>query len=132
MKEVFKNSRLTCIITEEGISLYGNPKEAYYPYGCMKNISMNLFGALVIHLGSYEATFLVEKEDRSRVRSLIKEAKEKIKTAQPEEYKIYSKCSKVSDQLPPEEQLKQYKNLFVTGTISKGYYDLKKRLLQNS
>lgn len=132
MKEVFKNSgSLTCIFTDEGVSLYGKQKEAFYPYGSMKGIHVNLFGALVIGLGSYEATFLIEKEDRPAVRQLVKQAREKIRNAEPEEFKIYGRCSKVSSDLPREEQLKQYKALFVTGTISKGYYDLKKRLLSD-
>ena len=130
MKEVFKNTgNLVCIFTEEGVSLYGKQKEAYYPYGSMKGIHVNLFGSLVIGLGSYEATFLIEKEDRPAVRRLVKEAREKIRTAEPEEFRIYGKCSKVPGDLPAEEQMKRYKDLFVTGTISKGYYDLKKRLL---
>ena len=130
MKEVFKNTgSLVCIFTEEGVSLYGKQKEAFYPYGSIKGIHVNLFGALVLGLGSYESTFLIEKEDRPRMKALLKDIKERIKKAEPEEFKIYGKCSKVPGDLPPEEQMKLYKDLFVTGTISKGYYDMKKRLL---
>ena len=132
MKKVFRNSgKLICIFDDEGISLYSPKQEAFYPYGCMKSLHVNLLGMMAINLGPVSATFLAEKEDRPAMRDAVREAKLRIREAEPQEYKIYSKCSKVDGSLPAEEQLKQYKHLFTTGTISKGYYDLKKRLLKD-
>ena len=132
MKKMFKNSgNLTCIFTDEGVSLYGKKNEAYYPYGCMKGIFMWFFGTMEIRLRDGEATFFTERADRPAMRKAIKDARARIRTAEPEEAKIYLKCSKVPDTLPKEEQLKQYLSLVSTGTISKGYYDLKKRLLKD-
>ena len=133
MKKVFKNKdRMVCIFTDEGVSLYGDKKEAFYPYGCMKSISMSLLGELQIDFGLNEVSFVPEKADRAAVRQAIKEAKALCKNAEYQEAKIYSKCRKVSEDLPPEEQLKEYKTLFAACTISKGYYDLKKRLLKDA
>ena len=131
MKHVFKNQDgMTCIFTDEGVSLYGDKKEAFYPYGCMKSISMSFMGELLIDFGLNEASYVPEKQDRAALRQAIKEAKVLKKSADYEEAKIYTKCRKVSEDLPREEQLSQYKALFSSCTISKGYYDLKKRLLE--
>ena len=133
MKKVFKNKdRMVCIFTEEGVSLYGDKKEAFYPYGCMKFISMSLLGVLQIGFGLNEASFVPEKQDRAAVRRAVKEAKALRKNAPYQEPMIYSRCRKVSEDLPPEDQLKEYKALFAACTISKGYYDLKKRLLKDA
>ena len=130
MKKVFKNSLpLTCIFTEEGVSLYGEKKEAFYPYGCMDSIYTGILGTLEIRFGFSEVSFRPEKADRPALRAAIKEARALVKTAEPDEAKVYSRCSKVPGDLPREEQLKQFKYLLSTGTISKGYFDLKKRLL---
>ena len=130
MRKVFRNSgNLTCIFSDEGISIYGDRKEAFYPYGCMDSVFMNLMGYLQINYGFSLVTFLPEKQDRAALRAAVREAKARIRGAEREEPRVYSKCSKVSDDLPPEEQLRQFKHLLATGTISKGYYDLKKRLL---
>ena len=132
MKKVFTNhDHMTCIFDDEGVSLYGKHKEGFYPYGCMDSIHMTLLGEMQITFGFAIVSFVPEKEDRPAIRELVKTAKQLKKAAPQEEAHIYVKCSKVSDDLSREEQLKEFKNLFVTGTISKGYYDLKKRLLKD-
>lgn len=131
MRKVFKNSaNLICIFTDEGVCLYGDKKEAFYPYGCMGKIYMGLFGSLEIRFGFSEVTFRPERDDIGAMREAVREAKILKKTAEPAEAKVYVKCSKISDDLSGEEQLKQLKSLLSTGTISKGYFDLKKTLLQ--
>lgn len=132
MRKVFENTgALTCIFTEEGVSLYGKKNEAFYPYGCMDSICVTLFGELQIKFGFNLVTFVAEKPDRPEMRKTVKEVKPLLKTAPYEEPKVYMVCSKVPSDLPVDEQMHQYKLLFSTGTISKGYYDLKKRLLQD-
>ena len=130
MKKVFQNSaNLICIFTEDGVCLFGEKKEAFYPYGCMDRIYMGLLGSLEIRFGFSEVTFRPEREDIGAMREAIHEAKALKKTAEPGEAKVYVKCSKVPDTISKEEQLKQFKSLLSTGTISKGYFDLKKVLL---
>ena len=131
MRKVFKNSGLlTCIFTDEGVSLYGKKQEAFYPYGCMDKITVSLFGELQITFGSSQVFFVAERSDRGEMKKTVKEAKTLIKAASYEEPKVYNVCSKVPQDLPKAEQLKQFKSLLATGTISKGYFDLKKRILQ--
>ena len=133
MKKIFKNKdNMTCIFSDEGVSLYGDKKEAFYPYGCIKSLSLTLLGEMQLDFGLNEASFIPRKEDRAALRQAIKDSRELRKNAPYEEAKIYSKCRKVPDDLPAEEQLKQYKALFAACTISKGYYDLKKRLLKDA
>ena len=131
MKIVFQNSvPMTCIFTDEGISLYSKSKEAFYPYGCIKSLKMNFMGILILSLGDHEVTYGVEEADRPRVREAVKQAHVLMKTAAPGEPRIYSRSLRVSPKLPPEEQLQQYKQLYISGTLTKDHYDLIKRLLK--
>ena len=135
MKKSFKNSsRVECVFTDDGISFYGSQQEVYFPYGCLDSINMSFLGVLQAVCHTRICSFAVDRGDRAQVKQLIKFAREAMKTAPKEEPQVINvteQCqeAQVPHTLPPEEQLKRYKALFIQGVITKDEYDLKKRQL---
>ena len=133
MKKIFSNSsQLQCVFTDDGVGFYGPRQEVYFPYGSIENISMSLLGILQVNRRSLVCTFAPAGHgDRSELREMVKFARAAMKTAPEAEPQVMdAKSHKADDGLSPEEQLKQYKTMFVQGVISKEEYDAKKRLLR--
>ena len=134
MKKVFRDkNQLECIFTEEGISFYGAKQEVSVPYGAIDSINMSLLGILQVTHRAQVFTFTVARGDKAEMKEMIRYAREAMGTAPKEELKIIDRSAQaglVDSSLPPEEQLKQYKTLFIQGQISKDEYDLKKRQLR--
>ena len=130
MKEVFTNANhLTCIFTDKGILFSGAKQEAYYPYGCVDSLKMSLLGILQVVHRNQIMTFAVYHQDRSRMKQMMKDTKSLIENGGFAEPCIFEKRDLVAEDLSAEEQLKQYKGLYVQGVISKEEYDVKKVIL---
>ena len=134
MKQVFRNKdQLECIFTQDGVSFCGTKQEVYLPYGAIDSINMSLLGILQVTHRAQVFTFTVNRADKAAIKEMIRFTREAMKTAPKEELKIMdlSKQTELVDSaLSPEEQLKQYKTLFIQGQISKDEYDMKKRQLK--
>ena len=136
MTTLLKNaSRQECVFTDEGVTFYGVKQEVYMPYGCLDSISMSFLGILQAACGKHICSFAVDRKDRAIAKEMVKFAKQAMLTAPKEELKFIDLTQKsedevVSSDLSPEEQLKQYKQQFIQGVISKDEYDAKKRLLK--
>ena len=135
MKKVFRNSsKLECIFTEEGITFYGAEQEVYFPYGCIDSIKMSFMGVLQATCHTKICCFAVDRADKSAMKEMVKFAKEAMVSAPKAEPQVIdlthkSEAETVPADLPPEEQLKRYKALFIQGILSKEEYDAKKRQL---
>ena len=136
MKKVFTNSnQVKCVFTDGGITFCGPTQEVYMPYGCIDSIHVSLLGLLQAVHHTMICSFSVDHKDKAELKKMVKYAQEAMKTAPKEEMKVIdvtrgSAAGQVSADLSPEEQLKQYKQLFIQGAISKDEYDAKKRLLK--
>ena len=136
MKHSFQNKHgVECIFTDEGITFYGAMQEVFYPYGSIDNISLSMLGVLQVGHLSRICSFAVDRADRAQVKELVRNAKAAMKTAPRADVQFVDLTKKaekdvISPNLPPEEQLKQYKAQFIQGIISKEEYDLKKRQLK--
>ena len=129
MKTVFTNpDKLQCIFTDDGVTFCGATQDAYMPYGCIDSISLSLMGILQATSRSQICTFTIDRKDRGEVKEMIRFAKEAMKTAPKAEFQLLDKAQ---SGLSPEEQLKQLKQQFIQGAISKEEYDARKRLLKN-
>lgn len=130
MKEVFTNANhVTCVFTDKGVIFFGARQEAFYPYGCIDSLRMSLLGILQVVHRNQIMTFAVDNKDRKRMKEMLKATRETIQNADFAQPVISDKQDRVPEDLPAEEQLKQYKGLFVQGVISKEEYDLKKVIL---
>lgn len=78
-------------------------------------------------------TFAVNRGDRAAMKEMLRYTKEAMSNAPEGELKIIDlskQADLVDSSLPPEEQLKRWKTLFVQGVISKDEFDMKKRQLR--
>ena len=133
MKKSFVNpDRVEVIFTEEGVTFYGAQQDIFFPYGCLDTVRMSLLGVLQVVSRSSVACFAVNRADRAEMKKMVAYAKEAMKTAPKDTVKVIdlNQETQVSAALSPEEQLKQYKTLFIQGAISKQEYDVKKRQLK--
>ena len=137
MEKAFSNaSQVQCIFTDNGITFTGTEQEIFFPYGCIDSLKMSLMGILQATSRARVCTFAVDRKDRAEVKEAVKAAHEAMKTAPFGEVQVIDTNDKngqekVSSELSPEEQLKEYKAMFVQGIISKEEYDAKKVLLRN-
>ena len=132
MKKVFENSsQVKCVFTDDGITFCGPRQEVYFPYGAVDSIKLSLLGVLQVKHRTQIGSFAVDHKDRDELKKMIKFAEEARKTAPQGEIQIInlSKRSAVS-KLPPEEQLKHYKEQFIQGAITKEEYEARKRQLK--
>ena len=133
MKKIFTNpTRVQCLIDDDGISFYGGDQEVFFPYGSIDTLHMSILGVLQVTHRAQVCNFAVNRADRAEMKeafAFAKEANQKAPAREPEFIKIRQEAQVPVD-LPVEEQLKQYKTLFVQGAISKAEYDAKKRLLK--
>ena len=131
MKKVFHDKfQMECTFWDNGISFCNSLRIAYYPYGCMDSLNVSLRGVLQAVSRAQVGCFTASRQDKAEIRDLVKQGKEKMKTATREEPVILDlKNISVDQSLAPEEQLKAYKGLFVQGVISKDQYDMMKMLL---
>ena len=130
MKAIFENGAgNTVIFTDEGIYHYGEVQDTFYPYGCLTDVRMGIMGVLQIEYRPTIVSFTPLKPDRTAVRAAVKEARERMKTAPAAEKKTFIKSFMVPDTLPPEEQVKKFRELYVRGVISKEEYNLRYNFL---
>ena len=137
MREAFQNkSQVSCTFTEDGVSFGGKEQEVFFPYSCIDTISMSLLGILQVNYRSKVCTFAVDRPDRARVKEMIRYAKEAMKTAPDAEIRTIDltkgSAGQVDPSLPPEEQLHQYKALFIQGVISKEEYEAHKHRIRGN
>ena len=133
MRKSFKNpDRVEVIFTEEGVTFYGAQQDVHFPYGCLDTVRLSLLGVLQVVSKSSVACFAVNRADRAEMKKMVAYARNAMKTAPKASVEVVdlSQEAQVSGELPPEEQLKQYKALFIQGAISKQEYDLRKRQLK--
>ena len=134
MRTVFQNKgQVQCVFTEEGVSFAGPQQEVNVPYGAIDSINLSLLGILQVTHRAQVFTFAVNRADRAAVKDMLRYAKDAMRTAPEGELKIIDlskQADLVDSSLPPEEQLKRWKTLFVQGVISKAEYDMKKRQLR--
>ena len=134
MRKVFQNKgQVECIFTEEGVSFSGPQQEVNVPYGAIDTINMSLLGILQVTHRAQVFTFAVNRGDRAAMKEMLRYTKEAMSNAPEGELKIIDlskQADLVASSLPPEEQLKRWKTLFVQGVISKDEFDMKKRQLR--
>ena len=133
MKKVFRNKTMECIFTEDSVCFYSTKNEVGMPYGAIDTINMSLLGILQVTHRAHVFTFAVNRADRAAMKEMLRFTKEAMRNAPKAEPTIVD-LSQFSDVIEnaqsPEEELKQFKTLFIQGAISKDAYDLKKRQLQ--
>ena len=135
MKQSFRNSsQVECIFTDEGITFYGAEQEVYFPYGCIDSIKMSFMGVLQATCHTKICCFAVDRGDKSTMKEMIQYARKAMATAPRAEPQVIDLTKKseseiIPSDLPPAEQLKRCKALFIQGIISKEEYDAKKRQL---
>ena len=133
MKTVFHDKHnMECIFTDEGVTFCDSRRDIFYPYGCLDSLELSFLGIMQAVCRSQVCCFNVSHKDRAEVKKLIAFARGEMashSSGRPviiEKYQVH-----VDENLPAEEQLKQFKAMFVQGILSKEQYDLKKRLLAN-
>ena len=130
MKETFRNSsQQACVFTDDGVIFCGTQKDIFFPFGCIDTIQMSLLGILQITCPPTICTFAVDCQDRSAVRSLIKQVKAAMKDASPAAL-VTVNWAEPDDRLPAglsgEEKIKRYKAMFIQGAITKAEYDIRR------
>lgn len=134
MKKVFQDkNKMECVFTDEGITFCDSRREIYYPFGALDSLELSLLGVMQAVCHAQVCCFSVPFKDRAEFKECYKMAREAMKTAPRAEAVVIDRTQQnsVDRNLPPEEQLKQYKAQFVQGKISKDQYDAMKRLLKN-
>ena len=131
MSKVFHDKfQMECTFWEDGISFCNVRRNVFYPYGSLDTLSLSLLGVMQAVSHSLVCCFTVDRKDKAEIKDLVKQAREAMKTAPAGEAVVLD-----LDNLPvdhsgsAEDQLKQYKALFVQGVISKPQYDMMKKLL---
>ena len=128
MRKEFTNSTgVRCVFTDEGVTFCDKKQEMFFPNGAIETINVSLLGILQVTHRAQVCTFAIDRKDRSEVRAAVKEVRQNAKNA-PEAGVLIMDAQ--SSDLSPEEQLKQLKEQFVRGAISKEEYDAKKRVLK--
>ena len=134
MKKVFTNkTQVQLVFTDEGIGFYDSRQEMFFPYGSIDTLHMSLLGILQVTHLSRVCTFAVNSADRADVKTLIRSAKEamaKAERTEPRFVDLTKQAALVDAGLSSEEQLRQYKTLFIQGIITREEYNAKKQLLK--
>ena len=131
MKKVFHDKNgMECIFNDDGVLFCDKLRRIYYPYGCLDSINISLLGVMQAVCRSQVCCIAVAHRDKAEAKEMVRFAREAMKTAPNANAVVLdlAKCN-VDQSLPNEEQLKQYKALFVQGILSKEEYDLQKRFL---
>ena len=131
MSRVFHDKfQMECTFLEDGITFCNSKRNVYFPYGSLDSLNMSFLGVMQAVSHALVCCFTADKKDKAEIKELLKQAKEKMKTA-PREDAVLVDLEKihVDQSLSPEEQLKQFKTHYIQGVISKDQYDLMKRIL---
>ena len=131
MSKVFHDKfQMECTFWEDGISFCNVRRNVFYPYGSLDTLNLSLLGVMQAVSHSLVCCFTVDRKDKAEIKELVKKAKEAMKTAPDGEAVVLDLDNLPVDQTQSaENQLKQYKALFVQGVISKAQFDLMKKLL---
>lgn len=133
MKTVFRDKHnMECIFTDEGIIFCDNRRDVFYPYGGLDSINLSLLGVMQAVCNKQVCCFNSGRQDKAEMKKMVqfaKDAREKMPMGEP--VTIEKASLQVDESLPAEEQLKQFKAMFVQGMMSKAQYDLKKKILQD-
>ena len=133
MMKVYRDKfQMECSFTEEGIYFCNSRRNVYFPYGCLDSLSLSFLGVMQAVSRAQVCCFTVSRPDKAEIKELVQKAKEAMKSASRTEPVIVDLDKlPVEGSLPAEEQLKQYKALYVQGMLSRDQFNLMKTVLSN-
>ena len=133
MMKVYRDKfQMECSFTEEGIYFCNSRRNVYFPYGSLDSLSLSFLGVMQAVSHSQVCCFTVSRPDKAEIKDLVQKAKEAMKKASRTEAVIVDLDKlPVETGLSQEEQLKQYKALYVQGMLSRDQFNLMKAVLSN-
>ena len=131
MSKVFKDKfQMECSFGTEGVSFCNSKRDIYFPYGCIDSLNLSFLGVLQAVSRGHVCCFTVGREDKAEIKDLVKKAKEAMKSAPiAEPVVVELEQLGLGTGLSAEEQMKQYKAMYVQGVLSREQFDFMKRKL---
>ena len=131
MSKVFYDKyQMACSFWQDGVAFCNSKREVFYPYGCLDSLNMSLLGIIQAKSRAQVCCFAVKREDKAELKALVKDAQQRMKDAARAEPVVLELSElPVDSSLPAEEQLKQYKSLYVQGVLTKEQFSFQKKLL---
>ena len=131
MKKVFQDKyRMECTFSDAGILFRNSRRVTYYPYGCLESINLSFMGVMQAVSRAQVCCFIVSRENKAEIKELLKKTRAAMQSAPAAEPVVVDLEKLPVDQsLPAEEQLQQFKTLYVQGVITKDQQRLMKEIL---